>query len=138
MASMFNLSTMGASGAGGANADLPGTSKSSPGIAGVTALQRSVDDALAFPVISFSGLELGSEVRILRNFGSVAVTELGGFESYTGTESITVPFFGSGLSTYQFQIVRLQSELVSFALDVPRNDVTVPIVQSIDRVYDNP
>lgn len=116
----------------------PPTSQSIPSTYAIIANERGPNDALAFPVISFSGLQLGSEVRVIRNFGTPAAIELGGFESYTGVETIQLPFFGSGLSTVTFQIVNLNSLFISFDLDLPRNDAVVPIVQSPDRIFSNP
>lgn len=118
--------------------DLPATSRSLPTGFGVLSNERAPDDALAFPVISFSGLQNDTEVRVFRFFGTSNVTELGGFENYTGSETITLPYFGDGNSTYQFQVFSLAFVPLSFAFPVPRNDITIPIVQQIDRVYSNP
>lgn len=125
-------------GASVASFSLPNTSKAYATYGGVVSNLRGPNDALAFPVISFSGLQNGTEVRVIRFFGTSSAVEQAGFESYTGTETLTIPFFGDGNSTYQFQLLSIDYVNLSFSFPVPRNDVTLPIVQQIERNYNNP
>lgn len=123
---------------GGMNMTIPASSRAYTSAAAVLSTLRGPDDALAFPVISFSGLQNGTEVRVIRFFGTSNAVEQAGFESYTGTETLTIPFFGDGNSTYQFQFLSIDYVNLSFSFPVPRNNVTIPIVQQVERNYNNP
>lgn len=108
------------------------TSNSVPMCGQSVAVERAPGDVLSWPELSFSGVPVGTELRIYDSTGN----ELAGVESYSG-EPLLVPYVADP-NPARFQFLALGYEFLFFELLIPRNDALIPVVMRKDRVYYNP
>lgn len=108
------------------------TSNSVPLAGQSIAVHRQPSDVLSWPALSFSGVPLGTELRIFNADGD----ELAGVESYAG-DVLSVPYIADPRPA-RFVFLALGYEYLFFELVIPRLDALIPVVMRKDRVYLNP
>jgi hypothetical protein len=108
------------------------TSTSVPSAALSFSIPRAPGDALGFPVLSFSGVPAGTELRIYNSAG----IELAGTESYVIGDTLTTPYIADP-NPARFQFLAIGYEYLFFDLPIPRLDALIPVVMRKDRVYKN-
>lgn len=109
------------------------TSNSLPVAGASYAIPRAPGDVLSYPVLSFSGVPDGTELRIYNQAGE----ELAGIESYTAGDTFSVPYIADP-NPARFQFLAIGYEYLFFDLPIPRLDALIPVVMRRDRVYLNP
>lgn|SRR5574337_1162716 len=96
---------------------------------------RLPTDPLKYVVLTFDGVNAGSEIRCYLNSTG---DELFGVESCDANHVFSgVPYFGTGQVT-TVHIVNMGYRLKEFAYTVPGSDQVIPIQQEVDRWYKNP
>ena len=86
--------------------------------------------------ISFTGVKLGSEIKIFDDDSTL----LDGTESSGATPSFTLQRYapGSPYNTLRILIIALQYEVIDITYELTATDTTIPVFQRIDRNYRNP
>ena len=94
------------------------------------------DDAQGNAVVTFDGVQAGSEIRVF-DIDGIEVT---GVESCDADHVLTMPAFapGSNYNDVMVRIISLTYVILEFPLTISVGAFAVPVQQRLDRVYSNP
>lgn len=90
----------------------------------------------ASPTLTLTGVQVGSEIRVLKDSDN---TELAGIESTdSSTWSTTYEYKGSSISVHIVVLALGYKYLRISGITLTDTDLSIPVQQEIDRVYNNP
>ncbi len=112
-------------------ANAPATGRMYARLNTIKSVARLPSDPIGYVTIGFSGIPEDTEVRAFKTSDG---TEIDGIENFVTGTTFSCAFYGEGQSGARWVFIHPEYEYLSFELEIPRNDTTLPVVMRKSRI----